>query len=97
MHEPLQNVEQAVGPQHLVPEVVRLPIALDGRVARPVTMPPVERQEVRLFTPQPRRHPHLVWVHGEVDERPLLEGEQQIAPVAVLLVLLDAVGGALRG
>ena len=49
VHEALQNVDQAVGLEYLVPEVMRLPVARDGRVARAMIIASVERQEDRLL------------------------------------------------
>ena len=48
MHEALQDFQQAVGLQHVVPEVMGLPVPLDRRVARPVVIAAVEGQEVGL-------------------------------------------------
>jgi len=94
MHEALQDVEQAVGLQHLVPQVMRLPVTVDGRIARAVAVPPVEREEDGLLALEPCGHPDLVRVHGEVDERALPEREDQVAPVALVLVLRDGVSRA---
>ena len=57
----------------------------------------VEGQEVGLPSSQPGGHPYLVRVHREVDQGALLEREQQVAPVALVLVLAYRVGGALPG
>ena len=87
VHEALEDVEQAVGLEHLVPQVVGLPVVRDRRIAGAEAVAPVEGKEDRLLALQPRGHPHLVRVHGEMHQRPLLEGEQQIALVPVGHVL----------
>ena len=75
VHEALQNVEQAVGLQHLIPQVMRLPVSLDGRVARAMISAAVEGQKDRLRCPSAGGHPCLVGVHREMHKRPFFEGE----------------------
>ena len=77
--------------QHLLPQVGGGRAGWIGRVAlRPVVVTPVEGEEVRLLAGQPRGHPNLVVVDGEVDECAGAEAEQWLPlRVAVLLVLLD--------
>jgi len=41
----LENVDEAIGLEYLVPEVMRLPVALHGRVARAMIIASVEWQE----------------------------------------------------
>ena len=78
-------------------KIMRLPVPLDRRVARPVAVAAVERQKLGLPAPQPGRHPHLIRVNREVDKRALLETEEKIAPVALVLVLAHRIGGPLPG
>ena len=68
------NVEQAVRLQHFLPQVLGLVVlALDGRVPRATPVAPVEGKEERAPPREAGRHVHLVRVHGEVNECPLLE------------------------
>ena len=67
-----------------------------GRIARPVVPALVERQEPRRLALQLRAESHLAVVHGEMDHA-AAELEQQLARVAVLLVLLDGVLDRLLG
>lgn len=57
----------------------------------PLAAAPVERNEVRLAAFKVRRHPHLVQVHREMDERTGLEAEQPRFGRAILPVLADGV------
>ena len=68
-----------------------------GGLPAPWLLPRVEWQEVGFLAAEPGRHPHLVRVHGEVDQGTLLESEKKIAPVALVLVLVHRMSGALSG
>ena len=74
-----------------------LPVPLNRWVACPVVVATVEGQEVGFLATEPCCHPYLVRVHREMDQGALLEREQQIAPVALVLVLVYRMSGALTG
>ena len=75
MHEALQDIQQAVGGQRLVPQVVRLPVVLHGWITGTVLVAFVEGQKESFLALQPRCHPCLIGVNGEMHQRSLLEGE----------------------
>lgn len=83
VHEALQDVQEAIALQHLVPQVGGFPVALHRRVARAPVVAPVERQEAGFASVQPCGHPRLVGFHGEMNQRAFLELEHQVALVPV--------------
>ena len=93
VHEALQDFQEAVCLQHLVPQVGGFPVPGHRRVARPVVVAAVEGQELGLAALQLGRHPCLVRVHREVDKCPLLKSEEKVPPVPFVLVLARRIGG----
>ena len=79
-----------------LPQVVGLEAVRVRRVAGAVVPALVERQEPRALALQVRAEPHLVVVHGEMDDA-AAELEQHLARVAVALVLLDRILDRLLG
>ena len=49
VHEALQDVHQTVLLEHLIPEVMSLPIIFYGRIPGTVIMTPVKRQKLRIL------------------------------------------------
>ena len=84
------------GVRIVFPEIVGLEAVRVRRVAGAVVPALVERQEPRRLALQLGAEPHLGVVHGEVDHA-AAELEQQLARVAVALVLLDGVLDGLLG
>ena len=97
VHEALQDLQQAIGLQHLIPEVMSLPVTLHRSITGPMLIPPVEGQETGLLPMKMSCHPHLIRVHGEVDQRTLFEGKEQISPIPVYLVLMHCIRYTLTG
>ncbi len=97
MHEPGQDVQQAIVLPDIFPQVGRAVAARVVRIARARAPPLVERQEGRVLPRQARGHVDLVGVDGEVDQRALLERQQQVARVAVAAVLRHGVPHRLAG
>src|SRR5690606_10415371 len=91
-----QNVGEVPLRQVCLPEVVGLQPVGVRRVARAIVPALVERQEPGRLALQVRAHPHLVVVHGEMDDA-AAELEQQLLRIAVALVLLDRVLDRLLG
>ena len=92
----LQDVRQALRREDPLPQVVGLQAIRVGRIAGAVVAALVERQEPRGLALQLRAEAHLLVVHGEVDHA-AAELEEQLAWVAVALVLLDGILDRLLG
>ena len=92
----LDDVRQTARGQDPTPQVVGLDAVGVGWVAGPVVPALVERKEPGLLALEVGAEPHLLVVQGEVRQAPA-EAEDQLARVAVPLVLLDGVVERLLG
>ena len=94
-----EEVEQAVGRQHLLPQVCRavVPAGGVGRVAGCALESLVERQEFRRFAGQPGGHEHRLGIHGEMNQCASLELEDRLTRVPLALVLAPSVLDGLAG
>ena len=97
VHEPGEDVEQAVALPDLLPQVGGL-VAASGCPGCPRQPSPLLKgRKSVLFPGEAGGHVHQVGIDGEVDQRPLLELEEQVVGVAVVLVLPDGVVHILAG
>ena len=95
--KPRQDVEEALPLQHLFPQVGGLVAAGIVGIAGAACRALVEGQKARVPPRQARGHVDLVRIDGEVDQRPLLELEDQVRGVAIVLVLGHGVPPGLAG
>jgi len=91
-----EDVGEALAGKHFFPEIGGFEAVGIGRIARAVVPAFVEGQEPRGFALQVGTHPHFLVIHGKVDDA-APELEQQLAGIAVALVLLDGVLDGLLG
>src|SRR5208283_601822 len=92
----LDDVGEAAGGEHLLPEVVGLEAIRVWRITGPVVPPAVERQEPRGLAFQRRAEADLLIVDSKMHHAPA-ELEESLAGVAIALILLDRILGILLG
>ena len=92
----LKDVCQPCAGEDLAPEVVGLQAVRVGRIARAIVVALVERQEPGVLALKVRAEAHLLLVHSKVHQA-AAELEEQLARVAVALVLLHRVVYGLLG
>lgn len=97
MHEPGEEIEQAIPGQDLFPEICGLEVARIFRVPCTSVVSLVEGEEVRGGTRQAGGHPGFVGIDSEVHQGPFLELEDEIVRIPVPLVLLHRVLPGLAG
>ena len=98
----MENLQQAVFAQHILPQVGSVVaagidgVALAAHISGPVAAL-VEGQEIGFLPFQPGGHVHMGQVHGKVNQHPVFELEDGVLARPVEPVLLDGVGGVLAG
>ncbi len=95
MDEPRQDVQKTVPLQNFFPQVGGLIAVGILRVARATSAALVKGQEVGTAARQAGGHIDLVGIDGEMDQRALLELEDQVGWIAVVLVLRDRIAPGL--
>ena len=98
----LQDLQQAILAQHVLPQVGGvIAVRVDGvapaaHVSGPIAAL-VERQKIGLGSFQPGGHVHIGQVHSKVNEHAIFELENRVLARPIESILLDGVGGVLPG
>ena len=95
--EALHDLQQRLGLQHLREQVVGAASLFHGRIAGVAVVSLIELPELGIARAQHGCHAHQMAVHGEVDQAAVVGPEDELARVAVPLVLPHGVFHALPG